>query len=160
MEQWKDIKDYEGLYQVSNQGNVKSLKWGKERILKPGTMPTGYNNVILCKDAKKKQFLVHQLVAGAFLGHVINGHDLVIDHISNIKTQNNVENLQILTSRENHQKRSLDSNRNLPLGVTVTKGRNKKYLAQIWIGKVQKKIGRFYTAEEAAQAYQQQLNKL
>ena len=160
LEIWKDIKDYECLYEVSNKGRVKSLKWGKEKILKPGTIPAGYNNVILSKNKKTKNFLVHQLVAQAFLGHIINGHGLVIDHINSYKNQNNIENLQILTSRENHQKKVLDSNKKLPLGVTEQKGRNKKYVAQIWIGKNQKKIGRFYTPEEASQAYQQELNKL
>ena len=63
---WKDIKGYEGLYQVSNFGRVKSLH-GKEKILKPYHKSTGYIQVILCKNYKTVARMVHRLVAEAFI---------------------------------------------------------------------------------------------
>ena len=69
-EVWKDIVDYEGLYQVSNLGNVKSLNFnhtGKEQILKPHKDKGGYLRVDLCKDGKRNGKLIHRLVAQAFI---------------------------------------------------------------------------------------------
>ena len=71
IEIWKDIKDYEGLFQVSNLGRVKSLGNGgthkTSRIRKLYTNKYGYLQVSLCKDGKKKMCRVHRLVAEAFL---------------------------------------------------------------------------------------------
>lgn len=67
MEIWKDIKDYEGLYQVSNYGRVKNVK--TQRLLKQWISKTGYLQVGLSK-IKKKTFNVHSLVAKAFLEEV------------------------------------------------------------------------------------------
>lgn len=69
-EYWKDIKDYEGLYQVSNYGRVKSLNWhrtGEERVLKGQKVGSGYLHIGLCKNGKKKHFKIHRLVAQAFI---------------------------------------------------------------------------------------------
>lgn len=70
MEQWIDIEDYEGKYQVSNEGRVKSLNYnrtGKECILKPAVNRDGYLFVVLCKDGKAKIYYLHRLVASAFI---------------------------------------------------------------------------------------------
>lgn len=77
MEIWKDINDYEGLYQVGNFGRVRSLGNGKsnnskERILQPRKRRDGYLQVVLCKDGKQKNFLVHRLVASAFIENTDN----------------------------------------------------------------------------------------
>ena len=71
---FRDVKGYEGLYQVSNFGNVKSLeridnynRLVKEKILKPYTDKVGYLHVVLCNNGKMKSFLVHRLVAMVFL---------------------------------------------------------------------------------------------
>lgn len=63
---WKDIVGYEGLYQISNLGNVKSFHLNTERILKSPADSHGYYIVVLCKNKKGKSFKVHQLVAMAF----------------------------------------------------------------------------------------------
>lgn len=67
---WKDIKDYEGLYQVSNLGRVKSLNYrntGKAEVMSPGKHTNGYFKVCLHKNGEYKNFFIHRLVAEAFI---------------------------------------------------------------------------------------------
>ena len=110
MEEWRDIKGFEGFYQVSNEGRVKSLDryvdnfWGtkqfvRERILKGTTDKDGYLMVYLCKDGKSKNRKVHRLVAEAFIPNTENGTS--IDHINTLKDDNRVENLRWCTPKEN-----------------------------------------------------------
>lgn len=102
MEIWKDIKDYEGLYQVSNLGRVKSLNYrhiGKERILKPLKAINGYLFVILYKDGKKDIFRVHRLVAETFIPNPENKPE--VNHKSENKTDNRVENIEWIWHKDN-----------------------------------------------------------
>lgn len=92
-ETWKDIKDYEGMYQVSNLGRVKSLK--KNIILKMNKCSSGYYNVSFWKNGKEKKKLIHRLVAEAFLDNPDNLP--VINHKDENKTNNSVENLEWCT---------------------------------------------------------------
>lgn len=105
-ELWKDINDYEGLYQVSNLGRVKSLTrilndgriW-KERILKPGKNKGGYLHVALCKNGKIKYFQIYRLVAQAFIP---NPDSLpCVNHKDETPLNNNVENLEWCTQEYN-----------------------------------------------------------
>ena len=103
MEICKDIKGYEGLYQVSNLGNVKSLNYnrtGKERILNSLKNKDNYLCVVLCKDGKGESYLVHRLVAEAFLPKVEGKTH--VDHINSDRQNNNVNNLRWCTNKENH----------------------------------------------------------
>lgn len=114
-EQWKDIKDYEGLYQVSNYGRVKSLKkkleitnkygtfyfWRYSKILKPIVGNTGYLVVSLVKEKRKKQFRVHQLVGRHFLANPNNYN--CINHINGIKYCNLYTNLEYCTYSHNNK---------------------------------------------------------
>ena len=95
MEIWRDIKGYDGEYQVSNLGRVKSLKYGKEKIMKFGTNKDNYLRVILCKNNKVKTFRVHLLVAMAFLPNPDNLPQL--NHKDENPSNNNVENLEWCT---------------------------------------------------------------
>ena len=89
---WKDIVGYEGLYKVSNMGRVKSLKYGKERILKPQKDRSGYLVVGLWKDGKRKWYLMHRLVATIFCE---NPHGFKeVNHIDENKTNNYADNLE------------------------------------------------------------------
>lgn len=103
MEIWKDIEGYEGLYQVSNMGRVKSLNYNhgfKEKVMKPTINGSGYPIVSLCKDGKKKSYCVHKLVATSFICNPENKP--CIDHINTIRTDNRVENLRWTTPKENN----------------------------------------------------------
>ena len=95
-ETWKSIPSYEGLYQVSSLGNVKSLKFGKERILTNTIRSDGYSVAGLSKNGIEKKIKTHQLVAMAFLEHKPNGYTLVVDHINGNPSDNRLENLRIL----------------------------------------------------------------
>lgn len=94
-EVWKDVVGYEGLYQVSNKGNVKSLNWkntGKQQnlFLKPHNK--GYLQVELAKDGKKKCFVVHRLVATAFIPNPLGLPQ--VNHKDENKRNNFAENLE------------------------------------------------------------------
>jgi len=94
---WKDLPEYEGLYQVSNLGRVRSLKFGRERILKPGLNGRGYYTVGLCRGGKGETYAIHRLVMLAFVGE----SDLHVNHKSGVKTDNRLENLEYCTRSEN-----------------------------------------------------------
>lgn len=106
MEEWRDIKGYEGLYQVSNYGRVKSLDYnhtGEERILKPVrlAMKSGnaYYQVHLCKDGKTNSKRVHRLVAQAFIPNPNGLPD--INHKDENGLNNRVDNLEWCTHKYN-----------------------------------------------------------
>ena len=89
---WKDKKGYEGHYQVSNWGRVKSIKFGKEKILKLIKDKDGYLQVTLCKNNIKKVYKVHRLVAEAFIDNTDNLPQ--VNHKDENKLNNNVDNLE------------------------------------------------------------------
>lgn len=102
MEIWKDIAGYEGKYQVSNYGQVKSLNYnrtGREQLLKQHSVSTGYCQVNLWKNGEHKMHYVHRLVAEAFVSGYEEG--LVVNHIDESKTNNHHSNLEWVTQRQN-----------------------------------------------------------
>lgn len=111
MEEWKDIEGYEGLYQVSNEGRIKSLekkynvgyvglKHQNEMILKPTAVGKGYLHVSLCKNGCKKYKRIHRLVAEAFIPNPNNYE--VVNHKDENPQNNSVENLEWCTQEYNN----------------------------------------------------------
>lgn len=99
IETFKDIPGYEGLYQVSDYGAVRSLKYGKVRYLKNVKQLDGYEIINLCCDGKPKKLLVHRLVWETFNGPIPEGME--IDHINTIRDDNRLDNLRVVTPKEN-----------------------------------------------------------
>lgn len=109
-EEWRDIQGYEGLYQVSNLGRVRSCDrfvkcgYGKNRtvrqqIIKPSILNTGYYYVSLCREHTMKSFCVHRLEAIAFLPNPEKKKE--IDHIDGNRLNNSLDNLRLVTPKEN-----------------------------------------------------------
>lgn len=113
MEVWKDVPGYEGRYQVSDQGRVKSLPFKQryllrtgaeayrqtpERILAQQKINSGYLIAHLHLDNKRKAFTVHRLVAAAFIA----GSGETVNHINGVKTDNRAVNLEWASYTENH----------------------------------------------------------
>lgn len=119
-EVFKDVKGYEGLYQISNLGRVKSLerkimKRGniytlKEKILKPCVDNEGYLHVRLCNNTKPCLWKVHQLVALAFLNHDRKkaGVNTIVHHINGNKKDNRLVNLEIQSRIEHSRKHKIE----------------------------------------------------
>lgn len=116
IEIWKDIKDFEGIYQVSTFGRIKRLSRKtinegllgknkelqlKEIILKPSTITKGYKGITLTKGKKRYPKKVHRLVAEAFIPNPNNKPQ--INHIDCNKSNNNVNNLEWCTNSENQK---------------------------------------------------------
>ncbi len=155
-ETFKDIPGYEGLYQVSENGNVLSVekyvkhsRGGnqivKPRVLKQFKQKSGYVSVVLSKEGKLKTYTIHRLVMLAFVGV----SELVVDHIDGNKTNNSLPNLRYCTQRDN-----IGFSKKMP-GVSINPPVYKKrYRSRINIGGKLKDLGSYLTADEAAQAYQ------
>ena len=165
---YKDIPDYEGMYQVSNLGNVKSLErvvkhWRgglkvvREKVLKGGVSSGRYLSVVLSKECKTHTIRVHNLVAMVFLGHTKKGHDLVVDHIDENSLNNRLDNLQVITQR-NNVVRSIDKSKTSSkyVGVSWHKPLN-KWRSVIRVKGKHKHIGYFTEELEASKAYQKEL---
>ena len=155
---WRTIEGFED-YQVSNLGRVKSLKYNKERIMKPGVGSHGYVHVGLRLNGKRSTKMVHQLVAVAFIGHTPCGHRVVVDHINHDNSDNRLTNLQLISQRDNVVRGKLTQGGSSNyVGVDWYK-RFKKWRAQIRINGKKKFIGLFTDELEASQAYQDALKK-
>ena len=168
IEVFKDVPNYEGIYQVSNFGRVKSLSriivnrgakyCCEEKILKPLKTKKGYLKICLYKNGKSKTFSIHVLVAMAFLDFKPNGNILVIDHKNNVKDDNNLKNLQIISHRENSSKDKRKTKGKF-IGVHWIKGR-RKWRSQIQIKGQNIILGIFETEEEGFSIYQKALKKI
>jgi hypothetical protein len=155
MENWKDIKGYEGHYQVSNLGRVKSLKNNKGKIL-ANRLSGRYFGVSLSKDNNVKRKYIHILVAENFLNYINKSRSIVVDHIDNDRFNNRLKNLQVITQRENINKNCNGSSS----FYGVRKGYKDKWYSQIRVGKKITHLGTFDTEERASIAYNFALTQL
>jgi len=89
---WKEIENYEGLYEVSSWGRVKGLRFGKEKILYSNVHRQGYLKVTLIKEKKRIHFFIHRLVAIAFIPNP-NNYPMVLHKVECYPSNNNVNNL-------------------------------------------------------------------
>ena len=107
---WKDIKGYDGIYQISDRGRVKSVyrvtkyvtgrtRTEKERVLKQEVNLHGYCTLRLCKNSEYKRFFIHRLIANAFIPNPKNKSS--INHINSIRDDNEIDNLEWVTHSEN-----------------------------------------------------------
>ena len=163
---WKDVPGYEGIYQVSDMGNVKSLSREvlrngkypiiiKEKILKPVLNSNGYLILGLSKNGFIKKITVHTLVAMAFFNHKPDGtHKIVVDHINNNKLDNRLVNLQLISQRENSSKDKKGTSQYT--GVRLIKSTN-KWRTDIRINGNKKFLGLFTDEYEAHLVYQKAL---
>jgi hypothetical protein len=157
---FKTIPNYNGGYQVSNLGNVKSFKkYGgiTERILSTSSESQGYLVVSLYLKGKKKTFHIHKLIQSAFeLGE---GN---IDHINGIRNDNRLSNLRVVTTRENNQ--NLECHRNGKLvGANFDKRMSnspRPWRAQIKINGKCSNLGAYATEAEANKAYMEKVRQL
>ena len=169
MEVWKDVVGYEGMYQVSNLGNVKSLdryvttKKGvrnyKGKLLSKNINKVGYYSISLSENGIQPKIQIHKLVAMAFLNHKPDGtHKLIVDHINNNSLDNRVDNLQIISQRENSSK---DKNNKTSkyTGVCWCK-RDNVWQSSIRINGKCIYLGRFKNEYDAHIVYQNKLKEL
>lgn len=164
-EEWRDIPNYIGIYKISNVGNIKSVtrkdsigRTRKGQVIKT-PVDRGYKIVRLSKDTVNIKYSVHQLVAMAFLGHEPNGYKLVVDHIDNNPLNNNVNNLQLISHRENVSKGCIVKRNNSSTGTVWVASRN-KYLSRISINGKSKHLGYFDCETAANLVYQKELSNI
>lgn len=169
-ELWKWIPNYEGIYKASNLGRVKSVerrvrnskngyRLVRERIMKQTLSNNNYLVVKLWSKNKSVTRTVHSLIVETFLDHTCTTRKIVIDHIDNNPLNNRLDNLQIITNREN----SIKDNKNKSgfTGVVFRKkNKNNPYVAFIREDGVQKVIGYYPTGELASKAYQEEKNRI
>ena len=152
MEQWKDVVGFEGLYQVSDHGNIKSARTNRSII--GWRVKQGYHFVDLFKDCKRTKALVHRLVMAAFKGR----SELEVDHVNGIKDDNRLVNLRYCTPRENityYTSQQIKTSQY----VGVCKVSN-RFRSAICENGVQRVIGYFKDESEASKAYQNELNPI
>jgi hypothetical protein len=109
-ELWKSVAGYEGFYEISNMGNIRSVdrvvmnrgskKRLKGRMLKPNVNANGYKYVVLCRDGVTADHRIHRVVAEAFIENPLEKR--CVNHKNGVKTDNRVENLEWVTSYENN----------------------------------------------------------
>lgn len=132
---WKDIKGYEGLYEVSSIGRINSLI--SKRILTPIKTSFGHTKIKLSKDKKVSTLLIHRIVADCFLEN-IHGKN-VVNHINSVPHDNRVENLEWCTVKENVNHAIKYGNMNPKVSITArvnAKNSRSKKVIDITSGKI------------------------
>jgi len=156
-EVWKLIPGYDEYY-VSSLGRVKSLKFGREKIMNTWLNKRDYFVIRLSKKTEPKQLFikVHQLVAMAFLEHKPDGtQNLVVNHIDFDTHNNCVDNLEIITHRENANRKHCKSSSSYT-GVSLCKKTN-NWSSSIFVNGKTKHLGTFDNEIDASKYYEKAL---
>jgi len=153
-ELWKDIEEYNGDYQISNYGRVYSNLSNK--ILR-NSNHKGYERITL---SGKNRFKIHQLVWNNFGDGEYDGYKLQIDHIDNNKSNNRIDNLQLLTTRENTTKSKISKNNSSKYPGVCFYKRDRNWQSQIKIGGKLHFLGRYENEIDAANAYKKALESI
>jgi len=152
METFKDIPSWEGIYQVSNTGRVKSLprKWSpRKTFLSPSTSHDGYLKVVLQGSGRKWGVEINRLMALTFLDADYVSKGLVCDHIDRNRANNNLSNLRIVPFRKNSQNTCTSKK----LIGAYKRPKSNRWRSQIYLNGKIKHIGDFDTEVEASDAY-------
>lgn len=158
IEQWKDVVGYEDHYMISDLGRVKSI-FNKKIILTQRKASTGYLRVNFSVSGIHSTKLIHSLVCIAFLDHNPCGYKFVVNHKDNIKQNNKLSNLEVVTQRENvaHGLGFMNKSSKF-IGVSFHK-KSGKFQARIYIKPNDVHLGLFDTEEDASKAYNNALKK-
>jgi len=167
---WESVPNYEGYYEVSSFGNVRSVDRiivrsdgatlnYKGRLLKQSVDSAGYMTVGFSKNYNQTHMLVHFLVWDAFGNDPRDGHKMEVDHINNTKTDNNINNLQLLPCRANVAKYHKTRNMTSQYPGVHWDAKREKWLSQIYNNK-HVFLGRFNCETAAMITYQQALAKI
>jgi hypothetical protein len=155
-EMWNDIKGYEGLYKISNLGNVMNIK--TSRILKSWINPEGYKCVDLYHNGKKKTMYIHRLIAIHYISNDENKQ--CVDHIDNNRLNNKLTNLRWCTNQQNDMNRSISKNNTSgSKGVSFHKQTN-KWRARIKISGKEIFLGYFTEINDAIEARREKAKEL
>jgi len=151
---WKQINGYSG-YEISNFGRVKSVSEKYEIIRKQVLNISGYYYVRLNKNGISKTIAVHKMVASAFLNHIPCGMIETINHKDFNKANNCLSNLEIVTNRENNNRKHL-THSSIYTGVSWVKSKN-KWSAKIYYNNKSHHLGYFKTEFDAHKEYENRL---
>lgn len=161
-EEFVDIKGYEGLYQINRLGVVKSLNridnrghLRDEKILKQNITGFGYNSIGLRKNNIRKRYLIHILLIKTFVGYYDKKY-YAVDHIDRNTLNNNLDNLRIVSHRNNYNNKNNQSK----YGVGVRFNKNNKFNSEIQINKKYVYLGNFQTKEQAHSKYLEVKNQI
>jgi hypothetical protein len=158
-ETWLPVIGYEGIYEISDFGRVKTLigRYKNVTFLKRCHPKSGYLSVTLVKNKERKAYLIQYLVVDAFIGKRLSG--LLVNHKDSNRENNRLDNLELVNSRENVSHGALRINKTSKFtGVYFEKGKD-RWIAEISFKGKSIKIGRFKKEEDARDAYINFLNE-
>lgn len=155
---WKGVVGYEGIYEVSDMGRVRSLNYkrsGMVKLLAISINRKGYVFVNLYRNGKMKGKKIHSLVAESFIDSDYRKNGLVVNHKNFKRDDNILSNLEIISNRENANQKHLKSTSKYT-GVYLDK-RSGKWLSSIYINGSTKRLGTFESEKEASYYYESAL---
>jgi len=164
-EEFKPIKGYEGLYEISSLGRIFSLSksWGRNRFHPKmellQSFSSKYLSVHLNNNGNARTLRTHNLVWDHFGDRPRKGFKSQVDHKDGDRLNNGINNLQLLTGRRNSIKSHIQGGRTLPTGVYPRQG-GTRFVASIVVNKKSLYLGYFSSMDQASRAYQNQLSQI